>query len=183
MARDPRKSGAFDSGMRGRETPKVQTGNTAGGARGPSGSPGSESAQAPGRTVGDPNGVDLAAYTSGMRGVEKPKQKDASGSANRQPRAGEAGGNRQKPHSTVGKPGGHDDAGQGERKGVSDGALRSKAQDAYSMGGPSENLEEAAQGGDPEGNGILGEEDDTHINIRIPKASLKRKQSGMAGTV
>ena len=29
------------------------------------------------------------------------------------------------------------------------------------------------------GDGILGEEDDTHINIRIPKASLKKKAGGL----
>jgi len=48
---------------------------------------------------------------------------------------------------------------------------------------PARTWKTAAQGNDPDSNGILGEEDDTHINIRIPKASLKRKQSGMAGTV
>lgn len=177
MARDPRKSSAFDSGMRGKDKPKTAQ---------PDGAAGSEDKQAPGKTVGTPGGVDLSAYTSGMRGIEKPKQKDAGGAANQQPKAGEVGGNRQQPHSTVGKPGGHDDAAQGMRKGVTDGSARSKAQDAYAMGSnenAANSSEEAAQGNEPSGEGILGEEDDTHINVRIPKASLKRKQSGMAGTI
>jgi hypothetical protein len=170
MARDPRKSSALDSGMRGREKPKASSSS-------------GEAVAGPGKTIGDPDGVGLSAYTSGMRGAEKPKQKAASGAATQQPKAGEAGGNRQQPHSTVGKPGGHDDVGQDPGSGVSDAALRSASQAANKMGGPGENLEDAAQGNDPDSNGILGEEDDTHINIRIPKASLKRKQSGMAGTV
>ena len=183
MAKDPRKSGAYDSGMRGREKPKV-SGNTDGQSRGPAAGAGSESRQAPGKTVGDANGVDLSAYTSGMRGIEKPKQKDASGAANQQPRGGEAGGNRQNPHSTVGKPAGHDDAGKDPGSGVDDSTLQSRAAGAYKMGSPDENLESAAAGKDPMGEaGIIGEEDDTHINVRIPKASLKKKQSGMAGSI
>jgi len=182
MARDPRKSSAFDSGMRGREKPKADASNSAQ----PDGAAGSESKQAPGKTVGDAGGVDLSAYTSGMRGIEKPKQKDAAGSATQQPKAGEVAGNRQTPHSTVGKPGGHDDAGQGNRSGVTAASARAKATDAYSMGNDgnaANSSEEAASGNEPNGEGILGEEDDTHINIRIPKASLKKKQSGMAGTI
>jgi hypothetical protein len=182
MARDPRKSSAFDSGMRGKEKPKADASATAQ----PDGASGSESRQAAGKTVGDAGGVDLSAYTSGMRGREKAKQKDAAGAATQQPKAGEAGGNKQQPHSTVGKPGGHSEAGKGDRSGVSAGSARSAAADAYGMGrndNAANSSEEAAAGHEPSGEGILGEEDDTHINIRIPKSSLKRKQSGMAGTV
>lgn len=185
MARDPRKAGAFDSGMRGKEKPKVE-GNTGGdrGARGPTGGTGSETHQAAGKTVGDSAGVDLSAYTSGMRGIEKPKQKAASGDANKFAEEGSTmgGESKQGPSTIVGQPKGHNDAGKGARKGIDDGALRSKASDAYEMGRNSSAVnssEEAAQGHEPSGDGILGEEDDTHINIRIPKASLKRKQHGL----
>lgn len=187
MARDPRKGGAYDSGMRGREKPKVESGNTGGdrGARGPDGSTGSEHKQSAGKTVGDSNGVDLSAYTSGMRGPEKSPQKDASGSANLFAEKGSkmGGESKQGPNTIVGHPKGHDDAGQGPRKGVDDGTLRSAAKSAYTMGGPGQNLEDAAVGHEPDGEGILGEESDTHINISIPKKSLKRKQSGMAGSI
>lgn len=185
MARDPRKGGAFDSGMRGREKPKVESGNVGGdrGSRGPDAGAGSESKQMPGKTVGDAAGVDLSAYTSGMRGIEKPKQKAVDGVGTQQPKAGTVAGNRQTPHSTVGNPAGHDDAGHGARRGVADSHLKKTGTDAYTMGLPGNNTEAAAAGEEPSGDGILGEEDDTHINIRIPKASLKKKQSGMAGSI
>ncbi len=186
MARDPRKSGAFESGMRGKEKPKVESGNTGGdrGARGPAGGTGSESVQAPGKTVGDSAGVDLSAYTSGMRGAEKPKQKAASGDANMFAEEGSkmGGESKQGPNTIVGHPKGHDDAGQGARKGVTDSHLKKTGQDAYGLGTPGNNTEAAAAGEEPSGEGILGEEDDTHINIRIPKASLKRKASGIQGS-
>jgi hypothetical protein len=183
MARDPRKGSAFESGMRGREKPKIE-GNTGGdrGGKGPDGASGSESKQAAGKTVGDPNGVDLSAYVSGMRGNEKPKQKDASGSANQFPSGGSAAGNRQDPHSTVGKPAGHDDAGQGARAGVSQGQMRNAGDDAKKMGIPGNSTENSAEGSElPEG--ILGEDDDTHINLKIPKSSIRKKVSGMAGSI
>lgn len=171
MARDPRKGGAYDSGMRGKEKAKPSSG--------------SENKQSGGNAVGDPGGVDLSAYTSGMRGPEKSPQKDASGSANLFAEKGSkmGGESKQGPNTIVGHPKGHDDAGQGPRKGVDDGALRSAAKSAYAMGGPGQNLEDAAIGHEPDGEGILGEESDTHINISIPKKSLKRKQSGMAGSI
>lgn len=183
MARDPRKGSAYDSGMRGREKPKIE-GNAGGdrGARGPSGSSGSESKQQAGKTVGDSGGVDLSAYLSGMRGNEKPKQKDAAGSANQQPGGNEAGGNRQQPHTTIGKPAGHDDAGEGARAGVSQGQMRNAGDAAKKMGIAGNSTENSADGSElPEG--ILGEDDDTHINLKIPKASIRKKVSGMAGTV
>ena len=46
-------------------------------------------------------------------------------------------------------------------------------------GSNTNSTELAAEGKEPEGEGILGEEDDTHINIRIPKASLKKKNPGL----
>lgn len=174
MARDPRKGGAFDSGMRGKEKAKPSSG--------------SENKQSAGNSVGDPRGVDLSAYTSGMRGPEKAKQKDASGSANKFAEEGSTmgGESKQGPDTVVGHPKGHSDAAHGNRTGVSDGDKRSKASDAYGMGrndNAVNSSEAAAQGHQPSGEGILGEEDDTHINIRIPKSSLKKKQSGMAGSV
>jgi hypothetical protein len=147
---------------------------------------GSESVQSPGKTVGEPGGVDLSAYTSGMRGPEKAKQKDATGDANKQVSGTGGGESRQGANTVVGKPAGHHEAGKGDRSGVSAGSARSAAADAYGMGrneNAANSTEEAAAGNEPSGEGILGEEDDTHINIRIPKASLKRKQSGMAGSV
>jgi hypothetical protein len=39
--------------------------------------------------------------------------------------------------------------------------------------------EAAAAGHDPSGEGILGEEDDTHINIRVPKSSIRKKAAGL----
>jgi hypothetical protein len=184
MARDPRKGGAFESGMRGKEKPKVESGNTGGdrGARGPDGGAGSEDRQAAGKTVGDSNGVDLSAYTSGMRGMEKPKQKGAANQASEQVKGRSGGESRQGPDAIVGQPEGHTEAGKGNRTGVSDGTARSAAQDAYAMGrndDAANSSELAAEGKEPQGDGILGEEDDTHINIRIPKASLKRKASGV----
>lgn len=173
MARDPRKGGAYDSGMRGKEKQKAASG--------------SESNQTAGKTVGDPRGVDLSAYTSGMRGMEKPKQKDASGGATEQVSGKSGGESKQGVNTVVGQPAGHDDAAQGMRKGVTDGSLRSKAQDAYAMGNDgnaANSTEEAAQGKEPSGEGILGEEDEHgNINIRFPRASLKKKQSGMAGSI
>lgn len=184
MSRDPRKAGAFDSGMRGREKPKIQTGNTDA-TKGPDGGTGSESKMTPGATVGTPKGVDLSAYTSGMRGIEKPKQAAASGDANMFAEEGSkmGGENKQGPSTIVGHPSGHSDAASGARKGIKDSALQSRVTDTRKLGIAGNNTEAAAAGNEPSGEGILGEEDDTHINIRIPKASLKKKQSGMAGSI
>lgn len=178
MARDPRKGSAFDSGMRGREKPKIADAH--GKTAAPKGdSAGNEKQHAGGR-IGDNTGVDLSAYTSGMRGPEKPKQKPAAGAANYgQGSEGSAGGeNRQAPDTQVGNPDGHNDAGTGKRAGVDAAGLRSAGSNAKELGVGS-NLEQASQSAEPEGQaGVLGEEDDTHINLRIPKASLKRKATG-----
>jgi hypothetical protein len=186
MARDPRKNSAFDSGMRGREKPKVDSGNTGGdrGGRGPDGGAGSESKQMAGKTVGDANGIDHTdpVYSSGMRGLERPKQKSAAGGANKEVKGPEVAGNRQEGDSHVGEPMGHNDAQRGVRHGVSESSMRDSGENAYAMGNDGNAVnssEAAAEGHEPSGEGILGEEDDTHINIRIPKASLKKKNSGL----
>lgn len=181
MARDPRKNSAFDSGMRGREKPKVEDAH---GQNAVNDNAGGESKQGPGKSIGEPGGVDHtdAAYSSGMRGMEKPKQKTAAAGANEEVRGSVVAGNRQEANTHVGEPSGHNDAGRGERKGFGDQQAKKKASDAYSMGNDgnaANSSETAAEGEEPSGDGILGEEDDTHINIRIPKASLKRKNSGL----
>lgn len=159
MARDPRKNSAFESGMRGREKPKV---NEAHGDNAVNDNPGGEMKQAAGKTIGQPGGVDHtdSAYSSGMRGMERPKQKAASGAANLEP-----GGNDAK-------------AATGQRSGFEDAQVRKTPGMAQEMGADGNSTEEAAEGMDDEPEGILGEEDDTHINVRIPKASLKRKTGG-----
>lgn len=186
MARDPRKNGAFESGMRGREKPKVQSGNTGGdrGGRGPDGASGSEHHQQPGHVVGDPNGIDHmdSAYSSGMRGMERPKQKLASSGANMEPDGATAPGNKQAKDTHVGEPMGHNDAERGVRHGVSESHVRGTGEDAYEMGNDGNAVnssEAAAEGHEPSGDGILGEEDDTHINIRVPKASIRKKAGGL----
>lgn len=181
MARDPRKNSAFDSGMRGREKPKVAESH---GRTAVNDNPGAESVQAAGKTVGDPGGVDHmdSAYSSGMRGMEKPKQKSAEGDANKEVKGPEVAGNRQEGDTHVGEPMGHNDAERGVRHGVSEGTMRGTGEDAYHMGNDGNAVnssEAAAEGHQPSGEGILGEEDDTHINIRIPKASLKKKNPGL----
>src|SRR3954465_3954847 len=113
MARDPRKNAAYDSGMRGKDKPKVQAAH--GGTAPTQGSADGNSKQQPGGRIGDNTGVDLSAYTSGMRGPEKPKQKPASGAANfGQEKEGASGGeNKQGPDTRIGHPDGHNDAGTG----------------------------------------------------------------------
>lgn len=180
MARDPRKNSSFESGMRGREKPKVADAH--GGTAAASGGTDGNSKQKPGGRIGDNTGVDLSAYSSGMRGPEKPKQKSASGDANYgQSREGSSGGeNRQAPNTRVGQPDGHNDAGRGKKHGVDEGGMRNAGSDAKKIGIPGNNTEQAAVSVEPVGEaGILGDEDDTHINLRIPKASLKKKASGL----
>jgi hypothetical protein len=179
MSKDPRKRSAYDSGMRGNEKPKV-SGDGGGGNTKVNDNAGGESKQAAGKTIGTPGGVDLSAYKSGMRGIEQPKQKSAKGGATYgQGNEGSGGGeNKQGPNKHVGNPDGHSDAKQGARKGVTDSHLQSAAKDAKKLGIPGNNTEASANGDEP-----WAEEDDTHINIKIPKASMKRKTSGMAGSI
>jgi hypothetical protein len=180
MARDPRKNSAFDSGMRGREKPKVQESH---GSTAVNDNAGGESKQGAGKTIGTPGGVDLSAYSSGMRGIENPsrsrrRRRDLRPAVRRRPGGGE---NKQGPNTHVGNPDGDNTAGRGARKGVHDPHLQKTAHTARNtMGIPGNNTEAAAQQSEPEGQaGILGDEDDTHINLRIPKASLKKKNPGL----
>ncbi len=174
MARDPRKNSAFDSGMRGRETPKIQGAH--GGTK-VNDNPGGEDKQAPGKTVGEPGGA-APAYSSGMSGGEK--QKPASGAANDFGSASPGGENKNGSNTKVGQPSGHDDATQpGKASGVDDGHIRQSPVAAHKPN--TSNLESAGQGMD-EKQGYSADEDDTHINVRIPKASLKRKAPGVHGS-
>src|SRR5947209_6069291 len=110
MARDPRKNSSFDSGMRGREKPKIA--DSHGGTFAPGGTTDGNSKQQAGGRIGDTTGVDLSAYTSGMRGPEKPKQKRADPEGSRpgsatygQEREGTLGGeSKQGPNTMVGHP-------------------------------------------------------------------------------
>lgn len=189
MARDPRKDSAFSSGLRGREKPKVQGahGGTFGQENAGTSAAGGEHKQGASTTVGNPDGVNLndSAYSSGMRGMEKSSQKSGASATFGQQREGSGGGeNKQGPDTQVGKPDGHNDAERGPTKGVMDSHIKSAAEDAHKMGaaGSNNSTEHAASQSHPTGGdeaGILGEEDDTHINIRIPKASLKRKAPGL----
>jgi hypothetical protein len=135
MARDPRKNSAFDSGMRGREKPKVSEshGKTKGAEE--ASRKGGEHKQGANSVVGDPDGVTHTdpAYTSGMRGMEKPKQKSASGDANMFAEDGSTmgGESKQGPNTIVGHPKGHDDAASGQRHGVSESSMRNSGKDAY----------------------------------------------------
>lgn len=178
MARDPRGGSAFTSGMRGREKPKIA--GSHGGTMGTEADSkaGGESKQGPNAVVGNPDGVGLSAYSSGMRGSEKPTQKSASGSATYgQQREGSGGGeNRQAPDTQVGKPDGHNDAATGERKGVTDSHLQSTVNDAKKMGIEGNNTEQAATSVGPS-----FEEDGEHIYAKIPKASLKKRGGVNAG--
>lgn len=149
MARDPRKASAFDSGMRGSQKPS-----------------GGESKQGPRSKVGNPDGE---AYSSGMRGGEKPKEQPVEDAAATQAtgNAAGAGSSRQGPNTSVGNPKGEDSS-----KTIA-GAMSGKQTQSATSGAykpDTSNLEAASQGQDPQ-----FEEDDTHLNIRVPKTSFKRK--------
>jgi hypothetical protein len=151
MAKDPRKSSAYDSGLRGRETPKDGAGTK----------------QGPSTKVGNPDGEGATAFSSGMRGSQKPPAK-ASPS-----QMGNGGEHCQEPGSVIGQPGGIDTAGEGKRAGVQPGEMQASAGEARNS--MDENsLERSAAGMSPE-----ADEDDTHINIRVPKSSIRRKQGGV----
>lgn len=188
MSRDGKKNSAFASGMRGREKPKVASShggtmvNDNGGEN-----PTSTQRQEPGKTIGMPGGVDQTdpVYSSGMRGLERGSQKPAAkdgGTAGTatfgQARGSASGGeNAQKANTMIGNPDGTDTSGRGARSGVSDAHLQSTAKSAHDLGIPGNNTEAASQGTDP----IGAEEDETHINIKIPKKSItKKKAAGQA---
>lgn len=159
--RDARKGAAFASGMRGREKPKVA--DSHGADTGTDAAGGGEKKQAPGAVIGQPDGVPHtdSVYSSGMRGLEKGNQKPAAQGGTEGP---------------AGNPDGDNTAKRGAVSGVSDAQIQSTAKDAGKMGIDGNNLEQASQG-EP----IGAEEDDTHINIRVPKASIsKRHGAGQA---
>jgi len=149
MARDPRKASAFDSGMRGSQKPS-----------------GGESKQGPGTKVGNPHGE---AYSSGMRGNERPKEQPVEDAAATQATGDAigAGSSKQGPNTSVGVPKGQDTS-KTVAAAMSGKQAQSATSDAYKPGNA--NLETAASGGEPQ-----FEEDDTHVNIRVPKTSFKRK--------
>ena len=183
MARDPRKGAAYASGMRGREKPKVAEahGRTMGQEDSHAGADGN-SKQGPGKVIGNPDGVSPndSAYSSGMRGLETGKQKPAAragGTAGTatfgQARGSKSGGeSHQEANTMIGNPDGTDTARMEAPSGVSDAHIRGTAEEAYKLGIPGNNTEQAAQGGDP----IGAEEDDTHINIRVPKSSITKRK-------
>lgn len=184
MARDSKGNSAFASGMRGREKPKVADAH--GDTKIPTGSAGNEKQHA-GGAIGDPGGVSHtdSVYSSGMRGLEGGKQKPAAkdgGTAGTatfgQARGSKTGGeNSQKANSMIGNPDGTDTSQQGARSGVSDAHMQTTGPNAHKLGIPGNNTETAAVAGDP----IGAEEDDTHINIRVPKKSItKKKGAGQA---
>jgi hypothetical protein len=175
MAKDPRKMSAFESGMRGSSKPKIRSGNGRGeaGTDGPDGGSGSENRQQAGSTVGDAKGVGLDAYTSGMRGNEKPKQKSAAAATTATGNEGGSGSSKQGANTSVGNPKG-DNTAKSLGKSVDDKSLHAHTTDTY--GQENNSLERDSVGLEP-----TAEEDDTHINIRIPKASLKRRQAGLNG--
>lgn len=184
MARDGKRNSAFASGMRGREKPTVA--GSHGDTKVPTGAAGNEKQHA-GGTIGDSGGVDHTdpVYSSGMRGLERGSQKPAAkdgGTAGTatfgQSRGSSSGGeNAQKANTMIGNPDGTDTSQKGARSGISDAHLQSTAKSAHDLGIPGNNTEAASQGTDP----IGAEEDDTHINIRVPKKSItKRKGAGQA---
>jgi hypothetical protein len=150
MARDPRGGSAFDSGMRGK-----QKANSGGDSR---------TTQKPGGKVGNPGGE---AFSSGMRGGEKPKQKatpDEGATLATGDQAG-AGSSHQAPGSSIGVPKGQDTstsiaAAMGGKQ------LQAHTADAHDADA---STEQASQGHEPSFT-----EDDTHVNIRVPKSSFKR---------
>lgn len=186
MSRDGKKNSAFASGMRGREKPKVS--GSHGGTMGQedSGSGGGENKQGPSTTVGNPDGVPHTdpVYSSGMRGLERGSQKPAAkdgGTAGTatfgQARGSSSGGeNHQQANTMIGNPDGTDTSQRGARSGITDAHMQTTGPGAKEIGIPGNNTEQAAIG-----NAIGAEEDDTHINIRVPKKSItKKKGSGQA---
>ena len=191
MAKDPRKMSAFESGMRGRETPKTKR----------AGGKGNGEASAEPAQDTAPEKAD--AYSSGMRGVEEDKRKvlrltktkscaqDDSGSgksssrvaaATHDPAAaprrraedktGQAAANASSNGEEIDLPADSDGHGQT----MPSESARRRAEEAYTLGIPGNNTEAAAAGEEP-----WAEEDETHINIRVPKASLKKKP-GLQGS-
>lgn len=166
--RDPRKNSAFASGMRGREKPTIAGAHGGTYGQTDSATAGGEKKQGPSTVVGDPDGVPHTdrVYASGMRGLETGKQKPAAKDG------GAGGGENKQGAGTIGTPDGTDTSGRGARAGVSDAHIQSTAKSSRELGIPGNNTEAATSEIEP----IGAEEDDTHINVRIPKSALKKKQ-------
>lgn len=185
MGRDPRKGAAFASGMRGREKPTIADAHGRTMGEEDTGTAGGEKKQVPMGHIGNPDGVDHTdpVYSSGMRGLETGKQKRAqqgrggSDAQYGQTDHGAGGGeSKQGPDKQVGNPDGDNTVKRGQTSGVADSHMQSTAKDAHDLGIPGNNTEQASQG-EP----LSAEEDDTHINIRVPKSSIaKRKGAGQA---
>jgi hypothetical protein len=152
MSRDTRKASAYDSGMRGKEKPN---------------SGDSSRSQKPGGKVGNPAGE---AYSSGMRGGEQPRQKSGDAATDSTNDHGAAGGeNARRPGAVIGNPEGEAAAaGRHSSSSMTPGAANGKAAAAHQADA---STEASAQGMQPS-----FEEDDTHVNIRVPKSSFKRSK-------
>lgn len=167
--RDGRKNSAYASGMRGREKAAIAEGNVQGesGSSQPAGASGGESTQGPHTKVGDPQGVGLDAYQSGMRGSEKAKQKPASSATQAPNNEGGAG-----------NPNGDANAAR-VAPSMEAAALQQHTTDAHAMGTPGSNTETAVSQDAP-----TFEDDDTHVHIKVPKAAFKRRApSGAPGGI
>ena len=175
MAKSGKKNSAFLSGMRGGEKSKgVEESKTSA----PDAATGGEAVQGPSKEIGDSAGVDLPAYTSGMRGIEKPKQKSGNAAtlSSEDPDGGPAkhiAPNKQAPGTVVGDPEGV--VGEGHDHipmSMSEGQKRSDASAAYKMAKPGAGMSLES----PIVNDVPQlDEDDTHINVKIPKSSLGKR--------
>ncbi len=185
MAKDPRKMSAFESGMRGRETPKPAVTKSS-----PKRVAGKSEGKAGNDDVRESAAGKFDAFTSGMRGKEVkghetfyPRASDgipagtrsAKGAPQRRAEDRAEFADPTSDFSDVEEsdlPEGSDGNGQT----MSSDTARSRAEEAYKLGSPGSNLEAAAAGDEP-----WAEEDDTHINIRVPKATMKKKP-GLQGS-
>ena len=187
MGRDSKQNSAFASGMRGREKPKIASSHGGTMNPPPTHDPLGNEKQEPGKSIGMPGGIDHtdSVYSSGMRGLEAGKQKKAqqgrgvAGDAGYGQSEKSAGGgeNHQKANTTIGNPDGergsaNDAPLKGQQGGVDDAHIRTTGTKAYKLGIPGNNTELASSAADP----IGAEEDDTHINIRVPKKSITKRQ-------
>ena len=190
--RDPRKNSAYASGMRGQEKPKVASAHGGTWGQQKEGTKGGQNKQGPDTMVGDPDGVSHRdpVYRSGMRGLEKGKQKPASSTASGtganygQTTSGspQPAGNKQKADTFIGNPDGEPgwagSKAKGVKNGVGDAAIRSKPAGAYKLGIPGNNTEQASQTKTPATCSNCGH---PTSNTAHPTPSLtKKKGSGQA---
>lgn len=118
-----------------------------------------------------------SAFESGMRGKEQAKTKAETPAA-----APPGGGEKQTPGGKVGEPDGASAFSSGMRgsdkpkPSMTDAALQSATKAVKKPGNDGANTEVAGSQVAPEGPaGILGEEDDTDIYLKVPKSSITRK--------